>query len=47
MQLKQQSFTEVFSAKQQWDGNSKQAESANRVVATFIACDHGRTYKAG
>ena len=39
MQLKQQSITEVFSAKQQWDGNSKQAESANRAVATFIACE--------
>ena len=38
IQLKQPSLTEVFSAKQ-WDGNSKQAESANKAVATFIACD--------
>ena len=38
IQLKQQSLTEIFSAKQQWDGSSKQAESANRAVATYIAC---------
>ena len=37
--IQQQCLTEVFSAKQQWDGSSKQAESANRAVATFIACD--------
>ena len=36
--IQQQCLTEVFSAKQQWDGSSKQAESANRAVATFIAC---------
>ena len=39
IQLKQQSLTEVFSAKQQWDAAVRKLKVLNRAVATFIACD--------